>query len=294
MNRPKRRLSKFSVLRSPFSVLRSPQELRSDSENGRYERTVAGILANQHAFDNFKRDPDYRVVLEHVTAEQGRDYLAIIRKRNDGLLEKAMKTVLLSDSTGNPVKCRYDEIEMPLSPTTLRYLKVASDLCGLFGNNLGRTAEIGCGYGGQAYVNDQLLDVEHATLFDLPVVNRLIEQYLNMKLLNGAYRATVINQAEPNDYDLVISNYAFAELPASLQSKYIEKVLGRSKKGYLTMNSGLSGPRSRGKLSLRELHELLPNFEVYEEQPLTYAHNYIILWGHNKVFASKFMTLKAV
>ena len=120
------------------------------------------------------------------------------------MLEKAMKTVLLSDSTGNPVKCRYDAIDIPLSPTTLRYLKVASDLCGLFGNNLGRTAEIGCGYGGQAYVNDQLLDVEHATLFDLPVVNKLIEQYLNMKLLNGAYHATVINQAEPNDYDLVI------------------------------------------------------------------------------------------
>ena len=255
---------------------------------------MAGILANQHAFDNFKRNPDYRVVLEHVTAEQGRDYLEIIRKRNDGLLEKAMKTVLLSDSTGNPVKCRYDEIEMPLSPTTLRYLKVASDLCGLFGNNLGRTAEIGCGYGGQAYVNDQLLDVEHTTLFDLPVVNKLIEQYLNMKLLNGAYRATVINQAEPNDYDLVISNYAFAELPARLQGKYIEKVLVRSKKGYLTMNSGLSGPRSRGKLSLRELQELLPNFEVYEEQPLTFANNYIILWGHNKAFASEFMTLKAI
>ena len=60
------------------------------------------------------------------------------------------------------------------------------------------------------------------------------------------------------------------------------------------MNSGLSGPHSRGKLSLPELHELLPSFEVYEEQPLTSAHNYIILWGHNKVFASEFMTLKAI
>ena len=281
-------------LLSDSNIFAHSREFRSDSENESYGKAVVSVLKSQKAFDNFKRNHSYREILEHVSAELGRDYLDIVRERNDGLFEKAIETVLVSDDIGNPVKCRYNEIDLPLSPTTLRYLKVASDLRGLFGNNLGRTAEIGCGYGGQTYVNDQLLSVDCVTLFDLPFVNKLIERYLNTVLLNGAYRTTVINQAEPNDYDLAISNYAFSELPSSLQCKYIEKVLAKSKRGYLTMNSGLSGPHSHGKLSLEELRELMPKFEVYEEEPLSSPYNYIVVWGHNELFANKFMTLKVV
>lgn len=85
-------------------------------------------------------------------------------------------------------------------------------------------AEIGCGYGGQTLVNDQLLNVKSAGLFDLPFVNKLIDRYLNAHLLKGAYYTTVINKEIPQNYDLVISNYAFSELPKKLQLTYNEGV----------------------------------------------------------------------
>ena len=83
-----------------------------------------------------------------------------------------------------------------------------------------------------------------------------------------------------------MSNYAFSELPAELQKIYIEKVVSKSKRGYLIMNSGLynySG-RSDGKLHLAELRTLLPEFEILEEIPNTGPDNYVIVWGHNRVF----------
>jgi putative sugar O-methyltransferase len=287
-------LGRYAGLGPSEKTYAHSEDYRSDSENGRYANAVMNALRDQRSFDNFKRARDYQRILEHVSFEQGQDYLDILRRRNDGILEQGLKTVLVSDGVGNPAKHEYEGIDIPLSPTTLRYLKVASDLRGLFGNDLGRVAEIGCGYGGQCYVNDQLLNVELATLFDLPFVNQLIERYLNVHLLNGAYRTIVINQAESCDYDLVVSNYAFSELPAKLQMAYIRKVVAKSTKGYLTMNTGLGGPGSDGKLLLSELRAHLPEFEVYEEEPLTGAANYIIVWGHNKAFADKFLTPKDV
>ena len=255
------------------------EEYRSDSENGHYASAIMQAVKDQRSFDNFKRDYDYRKILEHVSEEQGAQYLKVLQSRNDGILEAGLNSVLLSDSVGNPIKFKYQGFNHELSPTTLRYLKVTSDLKILFGENLGNVAEIGCGYGGQALVNDQLLNVTFAHLFDLPFVNMLIDKYLNTQLLRGAYRTNVINNTLPQDYDLVISNYAFSELPKVLQLAYIKKVISRSKHGYLTMNSGTGSSRSTGKLTLDELKDLLPEFSLIEEEPQTAAQNYIIVWG---------------
>ena len=258
-------------------------EFRSDSENGRYAASVDRALRSQGAFDNFKRDKNYREILEHVSREKGAQYLEILQSRNDGILDLGLNSVLVSDDIGNPIKYSYEGFPIPLSPTTLRYLKVASDLQVLFGDELGNVAEIGCGYGGQALVNDQILNVEFATLFDLPIVSRLIERYLDSYLLRGGYQATTINRASSAEYDLVISNYAFSELPKEVQMAYINKILRTSKRGYLTMNSGLSGDRSVGKFSLNELRDLLPEFNVFQENPETSPHNYVIIWGQTIV-----------
>ena len=263
-------------------VFAHAKEYRSDSEDGRYASAVLNALKNQNNFDNFKRSYSYREILEHVSEEHGEQYLRILEARNDGIIEKAISTVLKTDDVGNPIKFNYRNFTIPLSPTTLRYVKVASDLNIIFGEDLGDVAEIGCGYGGQTLVNDQLLNVRSATLFDLPFVNSLIKRYLNTHLLKGAYDATVINRRTPSRYDLVISNYAFSELPKKLQKMYIHKVLSNSKKGYLTMNTGMGDDRSSGKLSIAELKELLPEFSIISEEPLTANQNYIIVWGYNK------------
>lgn len=268
------------------------KDYRSESENGRYVAAVLRSLRDQAAFENFKQDLAYQEILEHVTCQQGYDYLNLLIHRNDGLLEEALKTVLVSDSTGNPKKCIYEGLPIPLSATTLRYVKVASDLYHLFGKGLGEVAEIGCGYGGQCLVNDGLLNYQHFSLFDLPIVNKLIERYLDYTLMNGSYEVYSLNKKTPQLYDLVISNYAFSELPAQLQIAYIRKVLAKSKRGYLTMNSGMGGDLDNGKLGIDDLRRLLPPFECLEEEPLTYRHNYIIVWGHNEGTVDRFFKRK--
>jgi hypothetical protein len=267
-------------------------EYRSFSDNGRYLAEISRILNNENLFSNFKRSKIYNEILEHVDFASGEKYLNILKKRNDNFLLKGLNSILLNDDIGNPIKYFYKDIDIPLSPTTLRYLKVASDLNGLFGNNLGNTAEIGCGYGGQAKVNDQLFKINMQTLFDLPIVNKLIDKYLNLDLLNGAYKTEVINKILPSKYDLVISNYAFSELPSKLQEVYLKKVITRSKKGYLTMNSGLGGFFSKGAMSLSEISKFLNNFEIFEEDPIFSRYNYILAWGHNKKFSNKSMKKK--
>lgn len=268
------------------------KEYRSESENGTYASAILNILKSQKNFANFKRNRLYRDILEHVSEEQGNAYLDVLKLRNDGILKHALETVLLSDTIGNPLKFRYTGYSTSLSPTTLRYVKVSSDLKILFGEDLGDVVEIGCGYGGQTLVNDQILNVRSAKLFDLPIVNKLIRRYLNTHLLHGAFKTTSINEEVTSSYDLAISNYAFSELPKKLQLIYITKVLSKSRKGYLTMNSGLSGGGSIEKLSLKELRYQLPNFETFEEKPLTGHDNYIIVWGHAKNKALEYFTIK--
>lgn len=263
-------------------IFSNSKEYRSASDNGRYGSAILHALKNQKAFENFKRNYSYREILEHVTREQGFEYLKILQTRNDGLLEKALNTVLVNDQIGNPIKFNYPNFSSPLSPTTLRYVKVASDLKVLFGENLENVAEIGCGYGGQALANDQLLNVKRVKLFDLPFVNELTDRYLNSQLLNGSYNTTTINKETESKYDLVISNYAFSELPKKLQMTYIKKVVSKSDKGYLTMNTGLNKEKSNSKLSIDELRNLLPQFEIFEEEPLTSSQNYLIVWGNEK------------
>ncbi|MCA0870171.1 putative sugar O-methyltransferase [Seohaeicola saemankumensis] len=256
-------------------------DLRSDSDNGSYLLSVRRAVASYRHFENFKRDKAYNKILEHVSREDGQIYLDVLKSRDDGILEAARPTLLQSDVIGNPRK--YDYAGESLSPTTLRYLKVASDLKRLFGGQIGsKIAEIGGGYGGQALVCDDVFKTEEYHIFDLPDVTRLVSRYLESFLMHGSYVTHTLNAAQVDSYDLIISNYAFSEVPKAVQSAYVRKVLAQSKRGYLTMNSGKSDHAGRegAKLTLAELESMLPPFEIYDEHPVTAPHNYIIVWGH--------------
>jgi putative sugar O-methyltransferase len=282
INFTKHLLFKFYKKILKKKVFAYPKRYRSDSDNGRYGFVVLNMIKNHEEFKNFKRNETYKEILEHVTYDEGLKYLEILKSRNDGILKKGLETVLISDELGNPVKYNYEGYKLKFSPTTLRYLKVTSDLFILFGKNFDSIAEIGCGYGGQALVNSQLLNVKFTRLFDLCFVNKLIERYLENQIFHGEYKTAVIDNEPATEYDLVISNYGFSELPRKLQKIYIDKIVSKSKRGYLTMNSGISGVRSVGKYSIEELKLLLPKFEIFEEDPLTSPQNYIIAWGFNK------------
>lgn len=277
---------RFKVL-SPFirNEFSSAAGNRAISDNGKYLSAVAKALQSYSAFSNFKRHPHYQEVLEHVSESQGLDYLRVITEQTPQFLhEPILSMVRSNDDIGNPTKYSYQNIGQ-ISPTTLRYLKVASDLKKYFGNNLGpEIAEIGCGYGGQCLILDRLFDINRYQLFDLPLVNQLVSKYLESYVLRGSYKVATINTYIPKSIDLVISNYAFSELPRNLQESYIQKVLSKSTKGYLTMNEKAHFERTKDSpqapYSLEDLRDRLPAFEIIDETPLTGEGNYILIWGH--------------
>ncbi|WP_169054162.1 putative sugar O-methyltransferase [Nitratireductor sp. XY-223] len=255
---------------------------RSESDDrGVYVPIVRAALNKPRLFHSFRRHPHYVKILEHVTEEEGAKYLAWLREHAPALVER-IDDFKINDRVGSPVVFDYPGIGTT-SPTTLRYIKVLADLQHLFAGNIGnRIAEIGCGYGGQLLVIDAVLDFDEYHLFDLPPVLDLISRYLECFTLNGSYQTLTLNRHPGHtDYDLVISNYAFSELPSDLQRKYISKVLSRSKRGYLTMNSGLpTSSFTNDKLSQAELLELLPGAQIIAEEPNAARDNYILVWGH--------------
>ena len=265
----------------------SSKQNRSDSDDGLYVRSINSFLISQKKFNNFKNDPFYQSILEHASKKDGKKYLDIVLNQSPEIIESNLELFLQNDEIGNPVTYSYESYGK-ISPSTLRYIKVASDIKTLFGESIGRKiVEIGGGYGGQALILDSLFNFQSIKIFDLHIVCNLITKYLEHFTLRNSYSVSSLNEASQEEYDLAISNYAFSELPRNIQLKYIEKVLQNSKRGYLTMNSGRTGDHAeKGKINpnrlrLNELEKLLPDFEVFDEVPLTSEHNYLIVWGHN-------------
>lgn len=253
---------------------------RSVSDDGNYVVAVKEAISNYDSFIKFKLDPRYTEILEHASVKQGAECLEIIKLDSPNLISR-MQEFKENDLVGGATTHNYDQIG-PISPSTLRYVKVASDLKKLFGENInGNIAEIGIGYGGQLLISDKILRFDEYHLFDLPPVLDLASKYLECHILNNSYHAFTLNQHNGKiEYELTVSNYAFSELPSKLQIRYIEKIISKSKRGYLTMNSGLPNSAfQHDKLSLAELEKLLPKFDIIAECPLTHPDNYIIVWG---------------
>lgn len=235
-------------------------------------------------FATFKRHPHYTPILEHVSELQGKEYIAQIAIQGDAklLCEPWISRFRMNDQLGSPVTYDYAGTVGSISPTTLRYIKVLSDLTRLYGSlDHFHIAEIGCGYGGQAKIIHSFYpNIGSYTLIDLPAPCRLIDAYLK-KSSPDLYKLAKImpcNVPLPiRKVDLVISNYAFAECSAEVRKNYVSDVLNQSARGYLTMN----WPMASGEKEqlLRDLSSI-PRREVsvVPEMPLTGANNYIITW----------------
>lgn len=258
-------------------VFQGSEGNRSMSDNGDYVSFVQKAISDFETFKNFKRHPHYTHILEHVSKDHGESFLNEIKK-DSPLFYQNLKIFKFNDTVGNAEIHDYDGVS--ISSSTLRYVKVASDLNKYFGKNIGKKiAEIGVGYGGQCLIVDKIFDIEDYHLFDLDSVLKLNEKYLECFVMKSSYKTFTLNRhTGDQEYDLVISNYAFSELPRHIQKKYIQKVLLKSKKGYLTMNTGSDENGSYG-LTLSELKNLLPKFEILQEVPLTGPNNYLIVWG---------------
>lgn len=248
------------------------------SDSGFYPALCDLASRNSVVFRVFRRSLIYRSVLEHVSEDQGHLYLRSLIE--NGPLSQDQIELCLGDRVGWPRRYWYGELGR-VSPTTLRYLKVASDIEALFGSiNSLHVGEIGSGYGGQLRVLDRLTTPASYALFDLPEALNLTRRFLYHCGGVSIPNLLTVDGRTPQTFklDLVISNYAFSELDRQLQEEYLQKVVLNSARGYVTYNH-ISNSKLNSMTAL-EFAERVPGSKLIQETPLTHALNCIVVWGH--------------
>ena len=194
---------------------------------------VCNYAANSDEFfKQFKSHPAYRHVLEHVSYEEGQQYLKEI---DIDYLDK-LDEVKENDSLGSPVIYEYPSVG-EISPTTIRYIKNTSDIITKFGTSFNSIVEIGGGYGGLCKVLSSFIKFEQYLLLDLEECNLLSRKYLShFDLPTLSYRSEEIDEIDEN-FDLLISNYAFSECHKDVQLDYIERFVKKSNNFYMMHNN---------------------------------------------------------
>ena len=194
---------------------------------------VCNYAANSDEFfKQFKSHPAYRHVLEHVSFEEGQQYLKEI---DIDYLDK-LEEVKENDSLGSPVIYEYPSVG-EISPTTIRYIKNTSDIINKFGTSFDSIVEIGGGYGGLCKVLSSFIKFEQYLLLDLEECNLLSRKYLShFNLPTLSYRSEEIDEIDEN-FDLLISNYAFSECHKEGQQDYIERFIKKSNNFYIMHNN---------------------------------------------------------
>lgn len=131
-----------------------------------------------------------------------------------------------------------------------------------------------------------------ATLVDLPAVERLALRYLDaatppdVDVDLETYHSAKTGAAWSEPIDVLVSNYAFSELTAAAQDEYLEAIVARSRRGYLTINPFNGHCVWPLTAILDRLRRLGKRVFVANEAPLSWRHesgpkNVILLWGHD-------------
>jgi len=194
---------------------------------------VCNYAANSSEFfKEFKSHPAYRHVLEHVSFEEGQQYLKEI---DIDYLDK-LQEIKQNDAIGKPQTYDYPSIGN-ISPTTIRYIKNTSDIINKFGTSFDSIVEIGGGYGGLCKVMSSFIKFDQYLLLDLEECNLLSRRYLSIfNLPTLSHRAEEIDEIDEN-FDLLISNYAFSECHKEVQQDYIERFIKKSNNFYIMHNN---------------------------------------------------------
>jgi putative sugar O-methyltransferase len=248
----------------------------SISDINNYRGICKMAYENEEIFNSFKINEDYNFVLEHADQSIGIGYIDYINKTKIDLsyLDKFKE----NDEQGSPIKFMYEEPFGLISPTTLRYIKVLSEIEMLFGSLDGKKiVEIGVGYGGQSKMIMDYFNITEYNYVDLPEVLNLTQKYLkkyNYENLNFYDYENLPDK----EYDLIISNYAFTECNRDIQNIYLDKIINKSKMGYITGNyiGQYFNVDTMDKYEIQNKINKKPSF--INEVPLTHQDNYILIW----------------
>lgn len=245
------------------------------SDNMVYPNFCLKASHDMSVFSTFRLHPVYRSILEHVRSDHARSYLSEIIKYPE--MSGHWDEFKRNDEWGSPKLHRYLGIGR-ISSTTLRYVKVLNDLRLNFNSlNDWKIAEIGVGYGGQCRIINSLYKPRKYTLVDIKPALMLAQRYLDNYILSSPVEYRTMNELEQSRYDLVISNYAFTELPRMVQNVYLKKIILNSAAGYITFNE--NDRKDFYSYKKEDLLRIIPGSRMEDEVPLTSSGNCLILWG---------------
>jgi hypothetical protein len=249
------------------------------SDTERYRALCRRAAQDDLVFSEFRRHPDYTWVLEHVTEELGWRYLEAFQ--HDQAVLDHIRGSAGATARGGPEVFDFG-FSAPVSPTLLRYGKVAADLRQLFGPLDGSSiVEVGVGYGGQHQVICGISRIMTYVMIDLPEVLELAAKWISaypsseaLRLVNGLAPSRMSLQPA----DLFISNYAFSEIERPLQELILADWVASSARGYVTYNH-IGG--SRDIMTAEEFARRVPGADIIDEVPQTNPRNCIVVWGHH-------------
>lgn len=243
-----------------------------------YLSVVNMASSNPTIFTKFKSNVEYRRILEHVDRTLGKQYLETIQ-RYGTTPEKLID--FIKEDYCKPFRYTYGGVGR-VSPSNLRYAKVALDIRALFGSlDNFRVAEIGIGYGGQFQALSTLSNIRAYYFYDLPNVVKLAQLYINQTSPNlKAIQPRNFNLVN-SEVDLVISNYAFSELNRNLQEVYLQNIILFSKRGYLIYND--IGKADFDTIDVKEFASRIPGAIIVNEHPISSNRNRLVVWGHENI-----------
>lgn len=202
-------------------------------------RSVLATDALKYPVDwTFKSNPIYQRILEHVTPEQGHEYLKLAMTHprwTTRFMERVCETALENDRYGKPVKADFDELGITCSPTNFRYLWHAMSIwdhanrCHIMHP---RFVEIGGGYGGLHLWLSKLGQFDYGA-YDLS------EALVIQKAYAALHGLKVLSPETMGGNLFLVSAYALSELEPPIQRWYMENVLPRCSRGWLLWNTEL-------------------------------------------------------
>ena len=245
------------------------------SDDQAYPQVCVQAANDYRFFNQFRRNPVYNRILEHVSETQGGEYLRLLS--GDPEILAGMERFKANDRHGGPLTYEYPGVGV-VSPSTLRYVKVLADLKAHFRTLDGLdVCEIGVGYGGQCRVINAHYQPATYRLVDIRPALLLAQRFLDHYAIPSVLTYQTMNELPRQSFDLVISNYAFTELPRAIQDVYLAKVIAGAKRGYITYNE--INPTEFGSYRAAELIEMIPGSVRRDEVPLTHPNNCVIVWG---------------
>ncbi len=213
-----------------------------DTNAERYIAACKRFVNDENEFNTFRQDKDYGKILEGGEHIVGSLYLDRIKNIHDlNFLATNLDKFKENDIYGTPTKYTYDTVG-EICPNTIHYINTVLDIRKMFSDvKFKKIVEIGAGFGALCKIFSSVYDFEQYIIVDLPDVVKLCEKYLS-KFPELTNRVSFVSCDEIDSFDfsnvdLCISEAALAECGYDTQKMYIDKIVNKSKRVYITYNT---------------------------------------------------------